>query len=300
MNSTPAKSPALCMPYKRTMQKVLLTLAFFCWTFPILFGQKNPTQKIYMTVPIDNVTSIDVTEVTIAQWVYFLINNNFNAELFPDTLSISNSARTFFDDLKEGQNFQYIEVINNNVLLKNNYGINGFRLTKKFKSIEDADTNYFSIDIPIVGISFEQAKAFCKWRESTLNKNNNVKIRVTLPSIEIYKKVNSNKDSLCKAELNCDSCSNYQLNYLHNKCTFSSKHKEIVTQGQGLLKVDCYWPTIMGLYNIQGNASEMTSTEGVAVGGSFRHFASDSYSEKTQTYNKPEAWLGFRCIIKSQ
>lgn len=282
------------------MQKVILTIAFLYWTLSYLHGQKDPTQRIYMTVPIDDVTRMDITEVTIAQWVYFIINNNFNPDHFPDTSSISYSARTFFDDLKEGPNFQYIEVVNNKGLLKDNYGINGFRLTKKFKDIEDADTNYFSISIPIVGISFEQAKAFCKWRESTVNKSRDVKIRVTLPSIEIYKKVNPNKDSLCKAELNCDSCSNYQFNYLHSKCTLSAKHKDNVTQGQGLLRADSYWPTILGLYNIQGNASEMTFTEGVAVGGSFRHFASESNSDKAQTYKKPEDWLGFRCLITIQ
>jgi formylglycine-generating enzyme required for sulfatase activity len=281
------------------MQKVLLTIALLCLQLSYLFGQKDPIKRIYLTVPIDNVTSIDVTEVTITQWVYFIINNNFKLDLFPDTLSISNSARIFFDDLKSGKDFQYIEVITNKGLLKENYGIKGFGLTKKFKTIVDADTNYFSVNVPIVGISFNQAKAFCNWRESIMNKSKDVKVRVTLPPIEIYKKVNPQKDSLCKAELNCDRCSNYQLNYLHNKCTLSAKHKEIVTQGQGLLGADCYWPSTLGLYNIQGNAAEMTSTEGFAIGGSFKHFAIDSYSNKTQIYKKPEDWLGFRCLITS-
>lgn len=281
------------------MQKVFLTLAFACWTIINLFGQKNSTQ-IYRTAPIDNISSMDVTEVTVEQWIFFIINNNFNADYFPNPSNVSKSTSILFDDLKKRKDFEYIEIINNNGFLKENYGNKGFRVTKKFKTISEADTNYFSTNIPIVGISFDQVKEFCEWKEQVVNKTRTVKIKISLPSIEVYKKVNVNKDSLCKAELNCDVCSNYQLNYFHNKCALSSKHKDIVTQGQGLLRFDCYWPSTLGLYNIQGNASEMTSTEGIAVGGSFRHYAIDSYSDKTQLYNKPEDWLGFRCLITLQ
>jgi formylglycine-generating enzyme required for sulfatase activity len=284
--------------YKPSMQKVLL-LVFLCWTFTNSFGQKNPT-KIYGTVPINNFSSMDATEVTINEWISFIINNNFNTALFPDSLSISNSTRVLFNDLKKGKDFEYIEIIDNSKFLRENYGSRGFRVTKKFKNLVDADTNYFSIYNPIVGISFAQAQKFCKWREAVVNKTKAVKIKITLPSIEIYKKVNLNKDSLCKAELNCDSCSGYQLNYSHKKCTLSAKHKEIITQGEGLLRVDSYWPSILGLYNIQGNAAEMTSIEGIAVGGSFRHFAADSYSDKTQSYSKEEDWLVFRCLVTLQ
>lgn len=281
------------------MQKVLLSLAFICWTLTNSFGQKNPT-KIYGTVSIDNISSMDATEVTIKEWIFFIINNNFENDLFPNPSSVSNSTRQLFDDLKKQKDFEYIEITDNGSLLKENYGSKGFRVTKKFKSLTEADTNYFSINIPIVGISFAQAQKFCEWREAVVNKTKVVKVDIKLPSIEIYKKVNVNKDSLCKAELHCDSCSGYQLNYSHNKCTITAKHKDFVTQGQGLLRADCYWPSILGLYNIQGNVSEMTSTEGVSFGGSFRHFAIDSYSNKTQTYNIAEDWLGFRCLITLQ
>jgi formylglycine-generating enzyme required for sulfatase activity len=287
------------MPYKPFMQKVLLIASFLCSTLPNLFGQKNPT-KIYGTVAIDNSSSMDATEVTITEWIYFIVNNNFNADFFPNSLSVSNSTRILFDDLKKGKDFEYIEITNNNGLLKENYGSKGFRLTKKFETTSETDTNYFSTNIPIVGISFTQAKAFCEWRETVINKTKMTKVRISLPSIEAYKKVNANKDSLCKPELNCDSCSGYQLNFSHNTCAFIIKKKELATQGKGLLRADSYWPSILGLYNIQGNAAEMTSTEGIAVGGSFRHFAIDSYSDKTQKYYKAEDWLGFRCLVTLQ
>ncbi|MFN8306133.1 MAG: hypothetical protein U0T79_05130 [Ferruginibacter sp.] len=115
------------------MQKVLLTLAFLCWTITNLFGQKNPT-KLYGTVPIDNISSMDATEVTINEWFLFVINNNFNPDFFPNSSCISNSTKTLFDDLKKGKDFEYIEIINNSGLLKENYGSRGFKVTKKLKS----------------------------------------------------------------------------------------------------------------------------------------------------------------------
>ncbi len=44
----------------------------------------------------------------------------------------------------------------------------------------------------------------------------------------------------------------------------------------------------------------MTSTEGVAMGGSFRHTARESYNDKQQIYSKAEEWLSFRYIVQSK
>ena len=288
------------MPHTPSMQKVLIIAAIIFFTLTDLFGQKNPTE-IYRTVKISNLSSMDATEVTIKQWVLFIINNDFNSDFFPNPSCISKTTRLLFEDLKKQKDLEYIKIINNNRLLHENYGTNGFYVTNSFKDIIAKDTNYFSIDIPIVGISFKQAQKFCEWRESVVNKYKPVKIKVTLPSFEDYKRVNLNKDSLCKPELNCESCRWYQINFFHQKCIpskFSKRDKYMfVNQGQCLLKGDSYWPSTLGLYNIQGNAAEMTSIEGIAVGGSFKHFASQSYNDQTQTYIKEEDWLGFRCLI---
>jgi formylglycine-generating enzyme required for sulfatase activity len=291
------------MPYDRNtfMKKTLLILSILWLGHIEMYGQKNPT-SIYGTVPIDNTSSMDATEVTINEWIQFVINNDFNKDYFPNSTIISNLSKLLFEDLKKQKDFEFIEVIKNFGLLRENYGSKGFKVTKKFKSIIEADTNYFSINNPIVGISFWQAQKFCEWREELVNRTKAIKIKVTLPSFEIYKKVNVNKDSLCKAELNCPNCQGYQINYLHQKCVPTSrKNKQLfANQGQNLLRADVYWPSILGLYNIQGNASEMTSEEGVAVGGSFRNYAKESYSDQVQNYKKEEDWLGFRCIITLQ
>lgn len=50
------------------------------------------------------------------------------------------------------------------------------------------------------------------------------------------------------------------------------------------------------LYNLIGNVAEMTSTKGVAKGGSWFHALSESKIKSSIIYKEPEAWLGCRNV----
>jgi hypothetical protein len=41
----------------------------------------------------------------------------------------------------------------------------------------------------------------------------------------------------------------------------------------------------------------MTSTEGIAMGGSFRQYACECTSDHQQSYIGPQDWLGFRYTV---
>ncbi len=116
-----------------------------------------------------------------------------------------------------------------------------------------------------------------------------------MPSREIYDLLNENIDSITALKPNEEVYQRYQLNYKHDEC--NSTNKSIKSQGSSLVRADCYLPTKLKIYCLPGNAAEMTSTEGIAVGGSFKHFASQSYSNQVQKYSGEEEWLGFRCLI---
>jgi hypothetical protein len=53
-----------------------------------------------------------------------------------------------------------------------------------------------------------------------------------------------------------------------------------------------------GAFQIQGNVAEMTSVKGVAKGGSYAHYACESYPGKVNAYTGPQPWLGLRCIME--
>lgn len=52
----------------------------------------------------------------------------------------------------------------------------------------------------------------------------------------------------------------------------------------------------IGLQHVIGNVAEMTSTKGVAKGGSFKTSVRGLALEARQPYRGPENWLGFRCV----
>jgi formylglycine-generating enzyme required for sulfatase activity len=252
----------------------------------------DPT-RIPGTVSIGQNICMGATEVTLKEWLDFIANNDFDPSLYPENSSLSDPwTKLIFEDLKNKGNFKHLKVtrtsINHHqqisIWLKND------AFCDSLKKIE-----YPPLNSPVTGISFEQAIRFCKWKESLINKDrdNSKKIQIGLPSKEIYKRVIENIDSLC---VNCSSpCRSFRFNYKHPSC--QDKESTNSFEGKSLLRVDSYWPTSLGMFGIQGNAAEMTSSKGIAMGGSFKHYANQSLSTEVQSYSGPEDWLGFRYVV---
>lgn len=57
-------------------------------------------------------------------------------------------------------------------------------------------------------------------------------------------------------------------------------------------------PNKLGLYNTIGNVAEMTSTDGIAKGGSFLDSLTNCAIKKDKKYQKSEKWLGFRPVCE--
>lgn len=149
---------------------------------------------------------------------------------------------------------------------------------------------------PIAGITWEDAVAFCRWRTSMFNRlalmdpdTTRYRVVFTLPDTSFYRDRMQERDStntLCPL-----------FNYACATCENANKGRYTYYKpGSEPVPVDSYFPEPNGLYNAHGNVAEMTSTKGVAKGGSFAHRARDCGPAATQRYTGPEPWLGFRCI----
>lgn len=57
-------------------------------------------------------------------------------------------------------------------------------------------------------------------------------------------------------------------------------------------------PNSLGLYDMIGNVAEFVEEQGFAKGGSWASHLEASAIHKRQYYNKPQAWLGFRCVCE--
>ncbi len=281
------------MAKKRYMLKLLL--GFFICLFSTVYpypSVSDPTQ-LPGTVSIGHNICMRQTEVTLQEWLDFIANNGFDPSLYPGYNILSDPwTRLIFEDLKNKKKFKYLKATRVSVNHRDQISIS---LKKDAVSDSLRKIEVAPLQSPVVGITFDQAVRFCKWREQLINndRSESRKIQIELPSMEIYKRVIENIDSLCR---DCSNpCTRFRFNYKHSSC----KDKDISnsSQGQSLLRVDAYWPTRLGLYGIQGNAAEMTTSKGIAMGGSFRHYAIQSVNSEVQSYSGPEDWLGFRYIV---
>jgi hypothetical protein len=161
----------------------------------------------------------------------------------------------------------------------------------------------FNLDnLPIIGITYEQALDFLAYRQQLLNdcwkgyfKEDKYKYHYEciLPTPEQFDSVQEKFDSLTKEKCNV-------FNYKNSFCADCPNGKKWknhpVVSKQGVEPVYCtaYFPYRLGVYNLKGNVAEMTSVKGIAKGGSCQHYASEAYEGKIQYYTKPEVWLGLR------
>lgn len=192
---------------------------------------------------------------------------------------------------------------------------NSYPSTEKIKGLDNNLLNPYIK--PITGISYEQAILYAKWCTEKYNKKlsenseNPIKeILFRLPTPEEFEdietkgfgtfkendseqfKKNIESWKKCKNEKGCALCN------CAGKDSCETNSLATKYFGIELYPVIYFYPNYIGIYNIQGNAAELTSEKGIAKGGSYLQTASECLPEAIQKYEKPEKWLGFRLIAE--
>ncbi len=160
-------------------------------------------------------------------------------------------------------------------------------------------------NFPVVGVNYEQALAFCKWRSDRVKEyyalahKKEFPAEYSLPTKAEWELVSMNsstmlrnkgRDEKGRALLNCAREKNDTL--LIDKRPVNGKYPDVTTP------VYSYWPNQFGLFNSLGNVAEMVMEKGICKGGGWRNNLEDCRVGKDHSYTKTEAWLGFRCICK--
>ncbi len=183
-------------------------------------------------------------------------------------------------------------------------------------------------DYPVVNISYEAATQYCRWLSDSLNRNNNeFKYEVTLPSrvewlrattkgtsIGIYAwggffLTNTNKKYFGQALCNHtrfgsenitfnESRGKYELVYGFDYDYRMDSAVILDQMAFVVAPVKSYWPSVNGIYNMNGNVAEMVLEKGIAVGGSWRSGGYDVRNESFVNYTEPHPTIGFRPIIR--
>lgn len=170
-------------------------------------------------------------------------------------------------------------------------------------------------DYPVVNVSYKAALEYCKWL-NVLFKDLSEKYiyEFSLPTRaewmyaaqgdKFFRMYSWNSPFLKRPR------GEYQANFIHfseSMVRFNEDAKifelisptlyepDMVTDFADILApVKSYWPSPIGLYNMNGNASEMVLEEGVAVGGSWRSGGYDIRNESFINYADPKPTVGFR------
>lgn len=160
-------------------------------------------------------------------------------------------------------------------------------------------------DYPVVGISYEQAVAYCKWRTERVKefmciskKYEIIDFEYRLPSKKEWEFLSSDCLNMFK---NGGKNEKGMITFNHR---WAKDSAEWVSSGgdkhrigmEVFAPVYSYWPNRFKLYNMIGNASEMVLEKGISKGGSWRNLLEECRVGKDIPYEKPNAMLGFRCV----
>lgn len=225
----------------------------------------------------------------------------------PGTIQVND---TLFADETEVSNFSWLEYI---WWTENIYGTD----SKEYKeclpdttvwrdklAYNEPFVNYYLRhiayrDYPVVGISYEQAQSFCKWRTEQVKlflvrkkDFSHFNFEYRLPSKKEWEQLaasssnvlfNHGKDEKGKYLLNC-------IDPLPNGDCLRKDNADVTAP------VKSYEKNFLGFYNMLGNVAEMVQEKNVCKGGSWVNRPEECRVGKEQSYSKPTAWLGFRCV----
>ncbi len=165
-------------------------------------------------------------------------------------------------------------------------------------------------DFPVVGISWEQAVEFCKWRTERVQEmmSANAYSKKILPVFFNYRlPTEAEWETVAKAgysgkfEKQIEK-KNYKPTQLRNVISDSIPPPGYNYPGNLNATITApvisYFPNEYGIYNLFGNVAEMIAENGVAKGGSWRDRNKEVTLENRFPYESAAAWLGFRCVCE--
>ncbi len=170
--------------------------------------------------------------------------------------------------------------------------------------------NYFSYHgtkhCPVVGISYEQALAYCAWRSAVVSSHfNNVLKKKKKYQAFADKKVHfefSLPDELLWEKAAEDGFNIEEYPYGQKIGSDTLALFNLMTKSGNPKKApaECFSnsPNKQGFYNLIGNVAEMVKEKGKSKGGSYASYLPESKIKNAIAYEKPEKWLGFRCVCK--
>jgi len=231
-----------------------------------------------------------------------------NDTLFADKTEISNLSwleYVYYNERKFGKNSkEYLSSLPDTLVWREKNSNNEPYVQYYFRHV--AYHNY-----PVVGVSYEQAKAYCVWRSERVNYFINIKegkqvnhpdsvfrgkpiYEYRLPTKQEWEAL-----AIVGNDKKLETAALKKSKYLSNNPV--PEGEKWNDNNDVTVPVNAYIPNRLGLYNLNGNVAEMVQVKGIAKGGGWRDLREKCFLLNDFAYEKPTAMLGFRCVcIKKQ
>ncbi len=158
-------------------------------------------------------------------------------------------------------------------------------------------------DYPVVGVSYDQALAFCQWRSERVMEqlliNQKLKKLKSIPS-QVYFRLPTKAEWENVAKVGYSEKTQKSLDKKHKNCVKANYQTSPTSEEvkSTTAPVYSYWPNRYGVRQMFGNVSEMILNEGVAKGGSWTDFENDIHIDTNIPYTHPSKSIGFRCVCE--
>lgn len=152
---------------------------------------------------------------------------------------------------------------------------------------------------PVVGISYEQAVAYCAWRteyvRSALSKQHNANpydLTYRLPDKHEWEALaQSNLEAISKGGKDKKGRLTIMcVNPSYKGDCLYGKYSDVMAP------VEEFPKNALGLFNMSGNVAEMVMEKGICKGGGWKNALDDCRPAVDAHYSDPTSWIGFRCV----
>jgi len=149
-------------------------------------------------------------------------------------------------------------------------------------------------DLPVVGVTYEQAQDYARWRTSAVLENSLIKAKLLYP----YKKQDGDSHFTPESYFSGEFTGyvpRADIDFLVFRLPTEEEWQEIYDNASDTIPrlstiSETFEDATREVQYINDNVSEMTSTKGVAKGANWLDDSQD------HTYEHSEVWLGFRCV----
>lgn len=234
----------------------------------------------------------------------------------PNTVWISDNL---FMDKTEVVNISYLEYLHymnedsSYTYYQNQIPTNGVWMDKEVPFLDSVKLSlslgYLEYEgyrfLPVVGVSYQQAINYCKWRSEIATQNfissreQKYRFDYRLPTEKEWEKA-------ALSFIDTTNVENIKYGFdtsiispsVFNLSKTLNKSKNDSTPIPPTMYAYAEPTTLLGLHHTIGNVAEMIAEEGISKGGSWLHVPLQSTIKERIRYRYPTSWLGFRCICE--